>query len=153
MLKQRGWGIAKRMEKVFISNSLEWKIHFMKGGADVMTVKECYEAFGGDYEGVLQRMWDEKRVEKFVLRFLDDPSYDMLKKALEVKNMHEAFRGAHTLKGVAQSLGITPLYETGSELADLLRDEQEHDTAALMEKLDAEYKEVCAAITILKNER
>ena len=43
-----------------------------------MQLKECYDVFGGDYESVRQRMPREQMIRKFVLRFLSDPSYELL---------------------------------------------------------------------------
>ena len=34
-----------------------------------MTIKECYEAMGGDYEDVLKRLMNEARIQKFALMF------------------------------------------------------------------------------------
>ena len=39
-----------------------------------MTIKECYEAMGGDYEDVLKRLMNEARIQKFALMFKKDPS-------------------------------------------------------------------------------
>ena len=33
-----------------------------------MTVKECYEAIGADYEDVMGRLRKDERVQKFVLK-------------------------------------------------------------------------------------
>ncbi len=63
-----------------------------------MTVQECYESMGSDFEGVLGRMGSEAMVKRFALKFLDDPSYGNLVKAVEEQNAEEAFRAAHTLK-------------------------------------------------------
>ena len=43
-----------------------------------MTLKECYEALGGDYDEALGRLRSERLVQKFVLKFLEDGSYDLL---------------------------------------------------------------------------
>ena len=48
-----------------------------------MTVKECYEQMGADYEGVLGRLRSEALIKKFAKIFLDDGSYASLKKGLE----------------------------------------------------------------------
>ena len=37
-----------------------------------MTIKECYEAMGGDYEDVLKRLMNEARIQKFALMFKKD---------------------------------------------------------------------------------
>ena len=87
-----------------------------------MTIQECYEAIGGNYEDVLRRLRSEALIRKFTLKFLEDQSYPLLKQALGDNNYEEAFRGAHTLKGVCQNLSFDRLYEVSSELTELLRD-------------------------------
>ena len=87
-----------------------------------MTIQECYEAIGGNYEDVLGRLHSEALIRKFTLKFLEDQSYLQLKQALENKNYEDAFRSAHTLKGVCQNLSFDRLYEVSNELTELLRD-------------------------------
>ena len=65
-----------------------------------MNLQECYEALGGDFEDVLSRLRSEKLVQKFVLKFLNDKSFDLLCSSLEEENYEEAFRASHTIKGV-----------------------------------------------------
>ena len=65
-----------------------------------MTVKECYDAMGADYEDVLGRLRKDERIQKFVLKLLNDKSYELLINSMEAGDMNEAFRAAHTLKGV-----------------------------------------------------
>ena len=43
-----------------------------------MTVKECYDAMGADYEDVLGRLRKDERIQKFVLKLLNDKSYELL---------------------------------------------------------------------------
>ena len=87
-----------------------------------MTMQECYEAIGGNYEAVLGRLHSEALIRRFALKFLEDQSYLQLKQALENKNYEDAFRSAHTLKGVCQNLSFDRLYEVSHELTELLRD-------------------------------
>ena len=68
-----------------------------------MTIQECYEAIGGNYEEVLGRLQSEALIRKFTLKFLEDPSYLQLKLALENKNYEDAFRSAHTERGLSES--------------------------------------------------
>ena len=75
-----------------------------------MNLQECYEALGGDFEDVLSRLRSEKLVQKFVLKFLNDKSFDLLCSSLEEENYEEAFRASHTIKGVCQNLSFTRLY-------------------------------------------
>ena len=71
-----------------------------------MTVKECYEQMGADYEDVLGRLRNEALIRKFAKKFLEDGSFQMLKDGLAKKDGEMAFRAAHTLKGVCQNLGF-----------------------------------------------
>ena len=87
-----------------------------------MTMQECYKAIGGNYEAVLGRLHNEALIPRFTLKFLEDQSYLQLKQALENKNYEDAFRSAHTLKGVCQNLSFDSLYEVSNELTELLRD-------------------------------
>ena len=73
-------------------------------------------------EAVLGRLHSEALIRRFALKFLEDQSYIQLKQALENKNYEDAFRGAHTLKGVCQNLSFDRLYEVSHELTELLRD-------------------------------
>ena len=87
-----------------------------------MTMREFYEAIGGNYENVLGRLHSENLIRKFTLKFLEDQSYLQLKQALKDKNYEDAFRSAHTLKGVCQNLSFDRLYEVSNELTELLKD-------------------------------
>ena len=49
----------------------------------MMTVKECYESMEADFEGVIGRMGSGEMVKRFALKFLDDPSYSNLEKAIQ----------------------------------------------------------------------
>ena len=48
-----------------------------------MTMRECYEAIGGNYEAVQGRLHSEALIRRFTLKFLEDQSYIQLKQALE----------------------------------------------------------------------
>lgn len=55
-----------------------------------MTIKECYEAMGGDYEDVLKRLMNEARIQKFALMFKKDPSMSQLTQAMDAGDMEQA---------------------------------------------------------------
>lgn len=97
-----------------------------------MTLQECYQALGGDYDEVLRRLMTPKLVDKFVGKFLADDSYHALCAAMEAGQRQEAFRAAHTLKGVCQNLGFGNLLHAVEPLTELLRPEtaQIPETAA-----------------------
>ena len=87
-----------------------------------MTLKECYDALGGDYDEAMGRLRSERLVQKFVLKFLDDGSYGLLCASLEAGNRGEAFRAAHTIKGVCANLAFNTLLPSSEEFTEALRD-------------------------------
>lgn len=86
-----------------------------------MSLDIAYAAMGGDLETVRGRLLTDERIEKFAKIFLQDTSMQTLENALESGDLAEAYRGAHTLKGVSRDLGFTPLFEAACALSDALR--------------------------------
>ncbi|MGM9603471.1 MAG: Hpt domain-containing protein [Faecousia sp.] len=91
----------------------------------MMTIEECYQRMGGDYAQVLHRLPSADLVKKFIAKFLEDGSFAELEVAMERGSRAEAFRAAHTLKGVSANLGLERLRRSASELTELLRPESE----------------------------
>lgn len=111
-----------------------------------MTVQECYESMGSDFEGVLGRMGSEAMVKRFALKFLDDPSYGNLVKAVEEQNAEEAFRVAHTLKGICLNLGLDRLYKVSACLTEKLRGREFNGYEESYEEVQQEYQKTIEAI-------
>lgn len=86
-----------------------------------MTIQECYKKMGADYQEVLGRLYNEAMICKFVRMFLQDDSFQIMEEALRRGDVKEAFRGAHTLKGVCQNLGFSNLYAPTYTLTETLR--------------------------------
>lgn len=117
-----------------------------------MDLKECYAAMGSNYEEVIGRLRSEKIVKKFVFKFLDDASFDLLCTSIKEENGEEAFRAAHTIKGVCQNLGFTGLYESSHEMAELLRSGWNPEAVGMLAQVEADYKKTVDAIQALKAE-
>ena len=88
-----------------------------------MTIEECYQQLGGDYAALKTRLPSDSLIKRFITKFLDDSSYSELCVALQRGQRAEAFRAAHTLKGVCGNLGFEQLRASTSELTELLRPE------------------------------
>lgn len=86
-----------------------------------MELKNCYEAFGGDYDDVIRRMGSSDRVVKILGIFLRDNTAGELAAALERGDLDAAFMAAHTLKGIALNLGLSELSRTAARLTEELR--------------------------------
>lgn len=116
-----------------------------------MNLKECYSSIGADYEDVTKRLMNERLVKKFVLKFLDDKSYESLSTSLKAGDGEEAFRAAHTLKGVCQNLGFTSLYEVTHVITEKLRGRETEGCEELMARVTEEYERTVRAINMLDN--
>lgn len=114
-----------------------------------MTIQQCYTKMGADYGDVLKRLYNEAMIKKFVLLFLKDDSYQNLADALAKKDVKEAFRAAHTLKGVCQNLGFSNLYVPAAELTETLRAGQLEGTDAQFDAVKQQYKITIDAINAL----
>ena len=111
-----------------------------------MTVKECYEMMGGDYEGVFSRLRKDERIEKFALKFLDDGSYQLLCDSLAAGNYDEAFRASHTIKGVCQNLGFDKLHVSADALTEKSRAKDTDGLEAYIDCLKEDYAVTIQAI-------
>lgn len=114
-----------------------------------MTIQECYAQMGADYEEVLKRLYSEAMIRKFVVMFLKDDSFQNLETMLAQENVKEAFRAAHTLKGVCQNLGFSNLYAPAFELTETLRAGSLEGTKEQFERVAKQYKITTDAIRAL----
>lgn len=75
-----------------------------------------------DLDGALSRfMGNEALFLKFLKKFGNDMSYTNLMLNLDQENFEEAFKCAHTLKGVSANLGLNSISVPTSELTEQLR--------------------------------
>ncbi len=105
-----------------------------------MTIQECYAAIGGDYEDAAARLHSDKLVQKFVLRFLEDQSFELFCTSMKEKNYEEAFRAAHTIKGICQNLSFTRLLESSSAMSEALRHGWTPEADELTSRLEEDYR-------------
>ncbi len=112
-----------------------------------MTVQECYEKMGGNYDEIMERLPKESLIEKFMLKFPADESMNGLRAAVAEGNIENSFRMAHTLKGVCENLAFTQLGKAASALTEQLRSRSSEADRALYEAVEQEYKRVIDTIT------
>ena len=111
----------------------------MRQNEGTMTLQECYQKMGGDYADVLYRLTKEERIAKYVLKFLEDTTFQSLCEAKEAEDYEAVFRAIHTLKGVSQNLGFTALYETSHEMTEAVRGGIKLQDETLFEAVRAAY--------------
>lgn len=117
-----------------------------------MTIKECYETIGSNYQEVSERIGSEKILEKFVKKFPSDKSFEELKEGLQENDGEKAFRAAHTLKGICLNLGFDKLYAVSSELTEKLRGRETAGSTELFAAVAEQYEIVTGAIAKLEGE-
>lgn len=115
-----------------------------------MNIKECYLQFGGDYESVLGRLRREQLVEKFLLKFLEDKSFDQFEAAMASGNYEEGLRAVHTLKGVCQNLSFAALYESSRQVTQAMKDGDYRKAMELSPRLSEDYHRI---IQVVENHR
>lgn len=105
--------------------------------------KEQLKNAGVDVDTGLKRfMNNEALYMKFLNKFLNEPTYEQLRECIQNEDYQEAFRQAHTLKGVSANLSMTLLAEDVSRLVELLRN-CENPT----EEVTVQAKELMSEIT------
>lgn len=119
-------------------------------GEKEMTVQELYDLIG-NYEEVKSRLMSDRIVAKFIVKFLNDPSYEQLMQAWDQKNSEMIFKASHTLKGVCANLALSELYETANRIAEAYRPGQEQtqfreNMPDLMAALQSQYEKTVQAI-------
>ena len=118
-----------------------------------MTLEAFYQQIGSNYENVLKRLLSEKRIVNFVIRFLEDDSFDKLCQSLDNMDYDTAFNYAHNLKGLAQNLGFENLAKSAGKISDILRSDNKNifkTSHKLINDLISDYNDVKAAIIELK---
>ena len=116
-----------------------------------MTVRDCYEELGSDFDKVLSRLVSEALVKKFALKFLDDPSFGQLETALADKDAETAFRAAHTLKGICLNLGFDNLYKASFDITEKLRGRDTEGCEELLAKVEEQYNNTVDAIHMMED--
>ena len=100
-----------------------------------------FNAYGGDNSTAMGRFFGN---EGMYLRFLDmffqDESFQQLENALDAGDLKDAFAAAHTVKGVAGNMGLTPFYEAVCVIVERLRTEEPRkDYPVLCKAIQAEF--------------
>lgn len=88
----------------------------------VKNFRKAFEEYGADYDLVMERfMYDEAMYIKIFNMLFQDDNLQKLSCAIECGDLDKAFEAAHTLKGVAANLGLTPYYITICSIVEPLR--------------------------------
>ena len=102
-----------------------------------------------DYEDVMQRFMNNEGLLRRVLqKFMEDESFAHLKEALEQKDVEQAFKEAHTLKGLAANMSMVELAQVASDMTELLRSKEYEAAVEKLPLLEEVYQRI---VEIVKN--
>lgn len=108
-----------------------------------MELKIFYETIGQDYAPVLKRMMgNEAFLSSMLGKFADDPTMDALEAAMQSGEPTAIFDQAHSLKGVAENLGLKPLYEALFVLTEITRNGGMEGAEQAFVQVRQEYEQV-----------
>ncbi len=94
------------------------------------------ERFGGD----------ESLYVYCLAQFLNDPTLEELRRALQEKEWDDAFTAAHALKGLAGNMGFVPLYHSLGELVVAIRSGRLGEIEPSFRRVEKNYDEITAGI-------
>ena len=99
------------------------------------------------YDSVSSRMMgNQKLVEKFVRKFLEDPTYKQIKESVEKMDYDEILRATHTMKGIASNLEFTQLQQKSAKAVDMIRAGEKETVLPVIDEIEKEYQKVVDAI-------
>lgn len=105
------------------------------------------EDAGVDIQETLRRFMNKDALyRKFLLKFVEDDTFEKIKPAMDSHNMEDAMIATHTLKGVTGNLGLKRLYKACVNTVNLIRQEEEEKAAASYQELAEAYEEICRII-------
>lgn len=105
---------------------------------------------GVDIERVIERfMGNEALYIKFLKRFVEeDRSFQNMQEYLRKEEYEEAFKAAHTLKGLLANLGLDAVMHSVTVITEKLRTGSLEGVQELMETAEREYKSVVDILQI-----
>lgn len=118
-----------------------------------MTIRECYQRMDGDFDEALRRLQTENLIKRIAVKFLRDESFAQLENALNADDVQEAFRAAHTLKGVSANLSFTRLNRSSAAITELLRSEDLAAAKASFPEVAADYRLTAEALRAFEAEQ
>ncbi|SDG73315.1 hypothetical protein SAMN05216584_11081 [Selenomonas sp. WCT3] len=113
-----------------------------------LQIKATLEQAGVDYDKGLERfMGNVALYHKFLLKFLNDGSYEEFVTSLSVPDMAMAEKSVHTLKGTAGNLSLMKLFRAADDTVQAIRTTQDHEEIQkLADSVGVIYRKTCDAI-------
>lgn len=122
-----------------------------KKGEKEMTIRECYEQMGENYEDIFARFGNDAMIEKYLVKYWEKKELESLKQALEQEQYAEAYTCAHNMKGVGLNLSLQGLSDAGTKLCEAMKKEaSKEELSELFEEVKAAYEKMEKAVSQLR---
>ncbi len=106
-----------------------------------MQIQEFYEKIEGDYENIKGRLRSDDLIQRFVLKFLNEKSFEEMMVTAENNDVENTILTSHKLKGVVANLSFDKLFTLLTALlADLRQENQDTVNMELIQKIKEEYE-------------
>ena len=110
--------------------------------------KEKLQAYGVNLDSALNRFMDnEQFYERILSKFPMDENFILMERSINENNISQAFRHAHTLKGLAATLDLTNISDILIPMTEKLRAGESEGIQDLFDQLKVQYKLICDLIT------
>ncbi|WP_172136558.1 Hpt domain-containing protein [Adlercreutzia sp. ZJ473] len=108
--------------------------------------------FGIDYADAIDRYDGNAALyERLAVKYLSDTRFTSLVAALEVDDFDEAYRQAHTLKGVAGNLSLSDLYHTAAFISDALKNGEPELAKSRLPQLEQAHRQATKGLELLRD--
>ena len=104
-----------------------------------MNVKQFYSDINGSYESALAIMINDALISRMLTKFVTSDSPLNMVSLYEQKDYRGLFAAAHSLKGVAGNLALTPLYELACTITEATRNSDDVNLDKEIEELKRVY--------------
>ena len=97
----------------------------------MITIEELKNSGADVQTGLTRCAGNEALYLKLINMGLSDPKFEELGTVLQEKNLDKAFEICHALKGVIGNLALTPLFDSLSQMTELLRNREALDYSSI----------------------
>ncbi len=109
--------------------------------------KQKIIAAGVDLDSAMERfMGNEALLMRFLGKFSQDPNFGMLKEAMEGRRYEDAFKAAHTLKGLCGNLSLKNLFNVVDKEVEFLRCGNHKEAEEVFPEVVAEYEKTVSLL-------
>ena len=96
--------------------------------------------WGCDIQGAMDRFLNDGDLYfECLIMFVNDENFKLLKMHINDNDQRVPFTYVHTLKGVAGNLGLSPLFDSLSDLCEALRGSDYNPNSGLYERTLVDY--------------